>query len=328
MGSSFLKPDIRTQKAIFHYRKRKVSMVFLFVLLIPLGISFFWSAPELTLEPVLEKSSDSRIQISLPSGASSLILPLEEYLYGCLPTVIPAEYEMECLKAQVILLRTYFWGAYLEAQESGRILGQELPEEPLYIRVSPDSWLTTSQLHQLWGSNYGEYAQKVREAVDSTRGWYLAWNAEPILACYFAVSNGRTRDGELLGLPYLKSVSCPEDYLAENYLTQITIRTQELTRLLGGSITDYEKDSAGYCLEITASEKGAWSGERVRQLMNLPSAAFAMEENGKNTMITVKGVGHGFGMSQFAANRLALEGQSCQAILSYFFQNIVIDKYE
>lgn len=327
MGSSFQKPDLRKQKAIFHYRNRKVSMVLLFVLLVPLGISLFWSGCRLTLERVLKEDSESRIKIGLPAGSSVMILPLEEYLYGCLPAVIPAEYETECLKAQAILLRTYFFGEYLAARKEGQSPEREA-EEPPCIRVSEGSYLTAKQLHRLWGGSYGAYSQKIKEAVDDTRGLYLTWNSEPVLPCYFAVSNGCTRDGEALGFPYLKEVSCPEDYLAENYLTQINIRTQELTRLLGGELTAYEKDGAGYCVQATVGEAGVLSGERIRQLLSLPSAAFTMEETGKSTVITVKGVGHGFGMSQFAANRLALKGQDYQAILSYFFQNIVIDKYE
>ena len=51
-------------------------------------------------------------------------------------------------------------------------------------------------------------------------------------------------------------------------------------------------------------------------------------ETKTNVTISVKGVGHGSGMSLFAANELAKDGKDYTEILNYFFTNIAIDKFE
>lgn len=38
----------------------------------------------------------------------------------------------------------------------------------------------------------------------------------------------------------------------------------------------------------------------------------------------VKGIGHGYGLSQYAADRKAEEGWTYDQILTYFYQNIVL----
>ena len=76
-----------------------------------------------------------------------------------------------------------------------------------------------------------------------------------------------------------------------------------------------DSDSAGYCqsvfLYITndtgEEEKLEKSGEWMRQKLMLPSAFFLIEEEKKNVVFTAKGMGHGLGMSQFAANEMAMD---------------------
>ena len=52
-----------------------------------------------------------------------------------------------------------------------------------------------------------------------------------------------------------------------------------------------------------------------------------MEINVKDEMVMkTKGVGHGVGFCQYAANQLILEGNDFMFALQYFFQNINIQK--
>ena len=39
----------------------------------------------------------------------------------------------------------------------------------------------------------------------------------------------------------------------------------------------------------------------------------------------MKGSGHGYGVSQWGANKLAQEGKDAAAILNYYFQNITVE---
>lgn len=326
MKSVSLQETYLYKKTVLRSRYRQWGMVFLLIFLLPYLAGVFWPGNVEMAEPGASFNWESRISVRVNNGSKGQVMSMEEYLCGALPAVIPGEYEPECLKAQAILLRTGVIASYREQMEQGSPQLWE-PEE---------TYLDREALRRLWGASFAEYNQKIREAVQSTAGIYLTCNGAPIKVCYFRVSAGRTRDGgEALGqeLPYLKSVECPKDYLSDEYLTSVEFSREELIKILGGTIAGVETDSAGYCQKFYLTGKEdeepfIKSAEWVRQKLNLASTHINVEQNGGKTCFMVRGLGHGVGMSQYAANEMAKEGNGCIAILSYFFQNIAMDKYE
>lgn len=296
-------------------------MVFLFVLFVPY-LAAVLSGKSGSAK--LPEAGRSLITLTLTSPGGNTSVALEEYLCGLLPCVIPVDYETECLKAQAILLRTYYVGKYQELVEAG---GGELTEPE-------DSYMTVPDLISLWGADYYTNIEKIRQAVTQTQGIYITYEGKPIHPCYFHISSGRTRDGEeALGeaYPYLKSVACPSDYQADRYLSRISFKKNEFRRILGGSPGEITYDSAGYCRSVTLikeEEKTIVPGEALREKLSLPSASFTLEEKEDVFIFIIKGEGHGLGFGQFAAQRLAKQGYDYNSILSYFFQNIALDKYE
>lgn len=305
-------------------------MVFLFVLIFPYIGSVYWSGDYIeTYSSHVSNELDSRIMVKEVTSGLDTVMPLEEYLYGYLPTAIPIEYELECLKAQAIILRTQLIASYKRQSQEGKSI----------IEATPENYLSNNQLKKIWGDNYSINSEKLRQAIEETKGVYITYGGEPIQACFFRISAGETRDGtELLGddFSYLKSVSCPKDYLSEIYLTQSKIKKKEIEVALGGEIEEIQMDQNGYCKNVIISKnkgknttiKVNMSGEQFRQTFNLASASFIMEERNANIIFKVKGLGHGLGMSQYAANEKAKDGADCGSILNYFFQNINIDKYQ
>lgn len=305
-------------------------MVFLFVLIFPYIGSVFWSGDYIeTNSSHVVNEFDGRIIVKEVTSGMDTEMPLEEYLYGYLPTVIPIEYELECLKAQAIILRTQLIASYKEKAQEGQSI----------IEATPGNYLSNNQLKKIWGDNYYINSEKIRQAIEETKGVYLTYGGEPIQACFFRVSAGVTRDGtEILGnnYPYIKSVSCPKDYLSESYLSQIKIKKKELEEVLGGQIEEIQMDQSGYCknviilkqLDKNTTTMINVSGEQFRQTFNLSSASFIIEEKKTNIIFKVKGLGHGLGMSQFGANEKAKDGADYGTILNYFYENIYIDKYQ
>ena len=307
------------KETVLHRRSRKGSMVFLFILFLPYILSAFLSKSN-NESQAIDLLSESRIKVKLTGINGESQISLEEFLCGHLPLVIPIDYEEECLKAQAILLRTQMIYLYKQQMEQGLD----------YIEIEGENYLTRKQLENRWGNNYYEYNQKIRQIVSKTKGIYITYDGNPIQISYFAVSGGNTRNSEEVlkeELPYLKSVNCPKDYLAEDYLTQITLRKKTLQDALPGSMFEYEYDSVGYCTNII-TEDGTISAQWLRDNYYLPSTNFTVEEKGENLLFIVKGVGHGLGMSQFAANEFAKDDMNYDEILNYFFQNISLDKYE
>lgn len=129
-------------------------------------------------------------------------LPIEEYLKGV--AEVHDSYPIETLKAQKIAARTY---AYF------RIL------YPKYTNVSEEDLplfdLRATQADQVYrGYLWEERSPNIRKAAEETRGMVMFYGNDPILAYYFARSDGRTRSSCEVGmtkecLPYLISVPDP-----------------------------------------------------------------------------------------------------------------------
>ena len=64
------------------------------------------------------------------------------------------------------------------------------------------------------------------------------------------------------------------------------------------------------------------TGEEAADALGLPSACFFTEPQENGISITVKGNGHGYGLSQYEAQAKAAEGWDFKQILEYFYSDI------
>ncbi|MCL2605289.1 MAG: SpoIID/LytB domain-containing protein [Defluviitaleaceae bacterium] len=116
-----------------------------------------------------------RIEVSAASGGFTVIneLLLEEYLYGVIPSEMPASYGLEAAKVQAITARSF---AYRQMNENRfRAYGADIDDSVI------------SQVY----NNLPENALSV-EAVQATRGMVLMYDGEVIVANYFSTSGGTT----------------------------------------------------------------------------------------------------------------------------------------
>lgn len=257
-------------------------------------------------------------------------LPLEEYLVYKLSAVMPQEYEKEALKAQAVLLRTEVVEALRE-------------EDTKSLQISGggmERWYETdtgSEAYLPW-----------RQAVEETAGLYLCCEGEPIQASYFKMSNGQTRDAAEVWdtdtRPYLTGISCVQDKAARDYSSIVKVSRTNYVRTLQARLTGnfsqqeilegaaVSYDSAGYVTKVSFSaenkETQEIDGEEFRYLFDLPSASFEMEQEKTQVIFRVTGVGHGFGMSQYGANCMALNGETYDQILAEFFFRTELAKFE
>ena len=68
----------------------------------------------------------------------------------------------------------------------------------------------------------------------------------------------------------------------------------------------------------------SFSGAKIRQTFSLRSANFDVEYTGGKFIFTVRGNGHGVGMSQYGANYMAKKGSEYSEILKWYYTNIQI----
>ena len=78
-------------------------------------------------------------------------------------------------------------------------------------------------------------------------------------------------------------------------------------------------DTAGYVLNVRAGQENV-SGEEFRKTYELASSCFTLQRYNGKMRITTRGVGHGLGMSQYSADKMAEDGQTYDEILEYFFE--------
>ena len=317
-------------------RYRDLGAALLFVFLLPYVIAALWGHVGEQTDVVSKRQKtagkdwiDEKYEVAVEGNPGIRHMTMGEYLMRKLYQVMPDGednflYETETMKAQAILLRTGLWKLMMNENGTVRIREEKL----FYDREE--------SLEELETGRYGE-------AVRSTDGLYLAYDNTPVQAAYFAISNGQTRDaGELWGedsYPYLRSVSCSRDVMAGDYQsTQIFSRNEFCAiaaALFSNEVTEeyiWENleliyDEADYVTSVRCKE-AVCSGETFRYAFSLASAGFYIKWQPDEIIFTVKGVGHGFGMSQYDANRKALEGDLFDEILHYYFFQTELVKIE
>ena len=239
-----------------------------------------------------------------------------EVLTGILASQIAMDAPTEAIRAQAVLVRTEYVRRQLSGEQQEKSLSME-------------------EMAALWGSqNLQAYYEIAKDAVTDTVGEILTFGQKPIYTAFHKVSAGATRAVDQLNgekTPYLTSVVCGMDITSPDYLTVRFFSKEEFQKALGLSsieeLTDLkeEMDGAGYVKTVQIKEKN-FTGDEVRNLLELPSPCFYMKEIGEKMRLVVKGKGHGIGMSQYAACQQAKEGANYKEILDYFFPGTTLEK--
>ena len=248
----------------------------------------------------------------------------EETLIGILAKEIPYTYEIEALKAQAIVERTYMARRILGIQKQGAIVGY-----------------TVDEMKTLWGDEkYEEIYNTYKEAVQATRKQLIMYENKPIEALYHEASSGRTRDAKSVykqDIPYLKSVESKVDEISQ----QLSFKKEEMAKklqeaypnlvieanILEQQMQVVEKDEAGYILALQIGNI-TMTGETLKTLLDLPSCAFKIYNSGDKIIFDIRGIGDGIGLSLNGANELAKQGMTYEEILHYYYTDVTIEEYE
>jgi stage II sporulation protein D len=245
-------------------------------------------------------------------------LELEEYVLGVVGAEMPASFNIEALKAQAILARTYA----LKSIKNGKKLTDT---------VSTQAYKDNSELQKLWKNDYTKYYEKIKKAVNETKGKIILYNNEYIDAVYHSTSNGKTENSKNVwknSLPYLVSVNSSWDKNVKSYKKETIFEINEFCNILKLDVEEpitYEiiHNETGRVRQITINNK-TFSGTEFRNLLKLRSADFEIEINDEKVKVTTYGYGHGVGMSQYGANEMAKQGYSYIQILKHYYTGVVI----
>lgn len=256
----------------------------------------------------------SGVKIKFNNGGVISNIDLEEYVIGVVAAEMPASFNIEALKAQAITARTYA----MKKHSKGITLINSTAHQVYY---------SEAQMKSMWGSSYSTYYNKIKNAVNSTKGQVLKYGGEYIEALFYSISNGKSELPKYVwnnNYPYLQAVSSSWDVGLSAAKYSINMTYEKMSDKLGVTVN---KNSEIKILSRTEGDRvnkisiagKVFIGVEVRTKLGLRSADFTIKQNDNNVTISTIGYGHGVGMSQYGANGAAKAGMTYRQILSHYY---------
>lgn len=248
------------------------------------------------------------------------IVPVDDYLRSVVPEEMPVDWPAEAIKAQSVAARSFALAS------CGRHAGEGYD-------------LCTTTHCQLYTGTAAEKSAS-NAAIKATRGEVLTYGGKPIEALFHTDSGGMTENSEDVWgshVPYLRAA---KDTPAKTMPWTKTISRADLERKLAAKGHDIgkvrsvalsplaigraAKDRTASGRVKTMTVKGTkgtatLSGTTWRSLLGLKSTLFDAKLTKDAVTFTGYGSGHGLGISQWGAERMATRGASYADILHHYY---------
>lgn len=258
---------------------------------------------------------------------------LDEYLCNVVSAEMPATFEQDALKAQAIVARTYTIYKILNKKHDNADICDD--------STCCQAWISKDDRLAKWEENQRESNwQKICSAVNETSGKIITYENKPIDAFFHSNSGGITEVPVNVwggtGYPYLQSVETSGENTYTQYASEVTLSQEELINKLKEKYSDISIDFTNSedikILEYTESTRVKTvkfgnheiSGVEARTLFGLKSTNFEISRDGNNIKFSVKGYGHGVGMSQTGADSMAKNGSRAEEIIKHFYTGVEI----
>lgn len=298
---------------------KKFIMTTIIIVLIP----FFVIKTFIKIDNINMKYISSKtIKVKNEKTGEIKEIPFEEYIKGVVSGEMPANYELEALKAQAVAARSY------------ALYHMNGKEFDVTNTTSTQVYLEDKDLKEKWKEDYEKNIKKIEKAIKETSGECLTYKGEKVDAMFFAVSTGKTENSEevfVSKLPYLRSVSSAWDEKSPVFTDTVTMNIKDFYNNLNIpyeeklKIEILEKTSTGRIRKLKINGQEI-NGRDIQTKLKLRSNYFEIIKKDNNIIINTKGYGHGVGMSQFGANEMAKEGSDYKKILKHYYEGTEITK--
>lgn len=245
-------------------------------------------------------------------------IKLNNYLQNIIISEMPNIMEIEALKCQAVISRTYCYKRILENKKI-----KEINEVQIYKN--------SEELKKILDTDYDNYLKLVKQAIRETDNEIIKYNNN-LIDCYTHYKNsGKTEDGISIlkkRIPYLKSVKSPDK---NDFLRYRKISNKHLSSILGMSIT---KEANVRILEKTKGNNNklilfdniCFDGIELAKKLSLISYNYDILIRDEFTIFVVKGCGINLGLSKNGATIMAKNGKTYKEILNYYYANTYIEK--
>jgi stage II sporulation protein D len=255
-------------------------------------------------------------------------LPLEKMVGILLASEINIDFHIEALKAQAIVLRTNLIRYSMNSKK----------EDHYKFNIKP-----LEAYKEIWNEKYKDNIEKINKAVKETENIIITFNNKPIDAKYHLICGGSTENSENVinnQVTYLRRVLCNHCIDSPYWKNEKSFSIEEIEKLLrvrfptidmdldlkiSGFIEEIKKDDEGRVISIKIGNKH-FRGKELMELLDLNSTRFNIFPT--EVKFVSKGKGHGLGLCQYGAEKMAREGDNFKDILGYYYTGVEIREIE
>lgn len=256
-------------------------------------------------------------------------MKLETYVEGVVAGEMKNDWPVEALAAQAIIARTFT----MEAIESKG----GVPERG--TQASTD-------IKEFQAYNAKAVNESVKQAVMMTRGQVITYQGKLAKTWFHASAGGMTASAKE-GLnykedepPYIHSIQSPDELAPEDvksWTVKIPMtKVKEAIAKQGKNVDKIalfaitERGGSGRATTFTVNDSTKITASEFRVAVGSTELKSTLLDSvtieGDNVMFSGKGYGHGVGMSQWGAHKLAKDGKKPEEIISHYYQGVTIEK--
>ncbi|TCO78727.1 stage II sporulation protein D [Marinisporobacter balticus] len=273
--------------------------------------------------------------------ANKVVLePMPQLIKRMVASQIPISFEIEALKAQSIIARTFIIRNMKFFGGKGCSVH---PEADICTDGHCGKFMTEEVFQKKWRSEFKKNWEKLDKAVNETEGKIITMKNKPIDARFHHTCGGATENSENIEgnkTLYLRKVLCEYCRNSPYYKHSLKMTLEEIEEKLNikilessplkgpdidGIIEDVERDDEGRIVSVKIGGKKL-KGTEIMKLLGLNSTRFGWKPI--TFQIEMQGKGEGLGLCQYGANTMALEGKNAEEILNYYFTGIQIKEFD
>ena len=261
-------------------------------------------------------------------------IKLDEYIANVVSAEMPVNYELEALKAQAIVARTY---TIYKITTSKKHKEADICDQSTCCQA----WISKEDRLKKWDKEEAnDNWNKIIKAVNDTKGKIITYNSKPINAFFHANSGGKTQIPFYVwggtGYPYLQVVETAGEENYSQYKSEAEFTKKEFEKKVKEKYKNFkinykekdcikikERDSSNRVVTVKLGNLKL-SGVETRTLLGIRSANFEVRIEKDNIKFSVIGYGHGVGMSQTGADALAKQGKKYEEIIKHFYKDVEI----
>lgn len=312
-------------------KEHKMMIVLVLVLIAIVYVMVSWTGQEGDVAHELDQEPE--ISVYFHETGSQETMKLEEYLAGVVAGEMFPDWPQTAYAAQAIFARSFTMAFIAEGgleDKYGTDISTDIEEAQAY--------------------NAEEITDDIRQAVEMTRGQVMTFDNRYVKGWFHAYSGGVTTTAKE-GLnyqeeepPYIESFEFPDnEFVPEDVANwQAEYSLSELQQLLlesgveVGEIEDLQITSRGPTERVTEIEINGTEGSEVIHGADFRKAVdstkmkstLVTDWNITDDVLTIEGTGygHGVGLSQWDALKMAKDGKSPEEIVTAFFDQVEIKK--